>query len=201
MKKLYILLIISITTFSFSSGQFTKIGGGLNFGTGFHFHNVTAPAYEEVFHRGPFAGIYLKGIYEIKPSIHISPSFTYFIPRTNKGLDYLGFNTLSTRVSAMMFDLNGHYIFNSLDRFEFYVLAGLNITLTKLKWLDSGSTSPIDNALGFNIGAGSYLKLTEQLDLNAEFKAIFPSKYPQLMLNVGLLINLDWLKKNENPGK
>ena len=48
----------------------------------------------------------------------------------------------------MMFDINGHYVFNSLDRFEFYGLAGLNITFAKLKWLGTGASSDSDNALG-----------------------------------------------------
>jgi hypothetical protein len=56
-----------------------------------------------------------------------------------------------------------------------------------------------DNALGLNLGLGTYMKLTEQMDLSVEAKYLV-SKYHQFMLNVGVLINLDWLAKNENPG-
>lgn len=197
MKKISSFFILAILAISVANGQFTKFGGGLTYGTGFHFNNVTTPQYEADLHRGPFAGIFLTGIYELNLPFHIAPSFTYFLPRTNKAA--IGTFSQSSRVSSIMFDLNGHYVFNSLDRFEFYGLAGLNITFAKIKWLGTNPTSGSDNAIGLNIGAGTYMKMTEQLDLYAEVKYIV-SKYDQFMLNVGVLINLDWLKKNENPG-
>lgn len=196
MKKFTITSLLLISLLSISNAQFTKIGGGLVYGSGFQFNNVTTPSYEAELHKGPFAGIFLKGIYELNLPIHISPSFTYFLPRNNKSSQPFG---TDTRVSAMMFDINGHYVFNTLDRFELYGLAGLNITLAKIKWLGTTS-SGADNALGLNIGAGTYLKMTEQLDLFAEVKYII-SKYDQLMVNAGVLLNIDWLKKNENPNK
>lgn len=195
MKKICICFISAILAFSVANGQFTKIGGGLTYGSGYHFNNVTT-GYEADFHRSPFTGIFLTGIYELSLPIHISPSFTYFIPRTNKPPSGAGGE--STRVSAMMFDINGHYVFNSLDRFEFYGLAGLNVIFTKIKWLGITSRNS-DNALGLNIGAGTYIKMNEQLDLHVEAKYIV-SKYDQFMLNAGVLLNLQWLTKNENPG-
>jgi opacity protein-like surface antigen len=192
MKKILITILLSVIVISAANCQFTKIGGGLPYGTGFHYNNVTEPAMEKMLHRGPFAGIFLTGIYELNLPVHLAPSFTYFLPRTNDEQFY------STRVSSMMFDINGHYVFNSLDKFEFYGLAGLNVTLAKIKWLDTTS-SDSDNALGLNIGAGTYMKITEQFDLYGEVKYIL-SKYDQLMVNAGILINIDWLKKNENNG-
>ena len=41
------------------------------------------------------------------------------------------------------------------------------------------------------------MKMTEQLDIYGEVKYII-SKYDQLMVNVGVLLNIDWLKKHEN---
>jgi opacity protein-like surface antigen len=196
MKKLIVVLVLIISVYSVSSAQFTKVGGGLTYGTGFQFNNVTSPSYEKELHKGPFAGIFITGIYELSLPFHISPSFTYFIPRTNTSST--GYNDVKTRVSSMMFDVNAHYVFNSLDRFEFYGLGGLNITLAKIKWIGT-SSSGADNALGLNLGAGTYMKMTEQFDLFGEVKYIF-SKYDQLMVNVGILINVDWLKKNESPG-
>ncbi len=196
MKKLTLTFILVIFILPYLNAQFTKIGGGMTFGTGYHHNNETAGSSADLY-RSPFAGIFLTGIYELNLPLHIAPSFAYFIPRTNE-ITQPTF-TESTRVSSMMFDLNGHYVINSLDNFEFYGLAGLNITFSKLKWLDSGSSSDSDNAIGLNIGAGSYMKLTEQLDLYAEVKYIV-SKYDQLMVNVGVLVNIDWLKKNENSG-
>jgi len=195
MKKISIFFILVILAISVANGQFTKFGGGLTYGTGFHFNNVTTPQYEADLHRGPFAGIFLTGIYELNLPFHIAPSFTYFLPRTNKSTQAT--SAESTRVSAMMFDLNGHYVFNSLDRFEFYGLAGLNMTFAKIKWLGTNQSSGSDNALGLNVGAGTYMKITEQFDIYGEAKYIF-SKYDQFMLNVGLLLNIDWMKKHEN---
>jgi hypothetical protein len=102
-----------------------------------------------------------------------------------------------------MFDINGHYVFNALDKFEFYGLAGLDILLGWKKDVYAG-TAPAtykesDNALGLNLGVGSYMKLTDQFDLYLEAKYIV-SKYHQFMLNAGVLINIDWLIKHENTG-
>ena len=195
MKKHILMSLLMIYILSTGNAQFTKIGGGLTYGTGFHFNNETA-GFEADLHRSPSAGIFLTGIYELNLPIQIAPSFTYLLPRTNKNTQP---NGTDTRVSAMMFDLNGHYVLNSLDRFEFYGLAGLNITFAKLKRLGT-STSGTDNALGLNIGAGTSMKVKEQLDLFAEAKYIF-SKYDQFMLKAGVLLNIDWKNKNENSGK
>jgi opacity protein-like surface antigen len=189
MKKLYILLFISMTIFSTTNGQFTKIGGGLGFTTGFPFHQQTWD-----YNKSGKFDVSFKGIYELNLPIHISPSFAYFLPHISKQAD------MKTIVSSMMFDLNGHYVFNSLDRFEFYGLAGLDILLAWKKETFTGSpaSKERDNALGLNLGAGTYMKITEQLDLYVEAKYVF-SKYHQFMLNAGVLLNLQWLSKNENP--
>ena len=98
---------------------------------------------------------------------------------------------------------------------EFYGLAGIDILVAwKKEVYKTTGTTPItetirehDNALGFNIGAGSYMKITEQIDLYAEAKYViygkgkmFFSNYNQFMFNTGVLINLEWLWKNEKPG-
>jgi hypothetical protein len=44
------------------------------------------------------------------------------------------------------------------------------------------------------------MKITEMLDLYAEAKYLFNNKYNQFMLNAGIMFNIDWMKKNENPG-
>jgi outer membrane immunogenic protein len=197
MKKLLSTFLMAFSMAVLVNGQFTKIGGGLTYGTGFHYNNVTSPDFEANFHKGPNLGIFVTGIYELKLPVHIAPSFTYFFPRTNKDTQVTS-NPQKTRVSGMMFDLNGHYVFNSLDRFEFFGLAGLNITFAKIKWLNTTSGDS-DNAIGLNIGAGTYMKLTEQLDLYGQVKYIV-SKYDRLVINAGLLLNVDWLKKNESSG-
>ena len=199
MKKLYVLLFISVITFSVTKGQFTRFGGGLGYSTGFPFHNMPWDA-----NKSGHLNISLKGLYQLKMPIQISPSFTFLFPHITKETQYG--EEITTTVSTFMFDINGHYVFNSLDRFEFYGLAGLDILLAGKKevYEMSGSTTTTnkekDNALGLNLGVGTYMKITEQIDLYGEVKYIV-SKYDQFIVNAGVLINLDWLTKNENAGK
>jgi hypothetical protein len=189
MKKLIFSLLLMISVLSISNAQFTKIGGGLALSSGFPFHNMPWD-----YNKSGIIAVSFKGIYEINVPLHISPSFTIFYPHITKGqMD-------KTVVSTIMFDINGHYVFNSLDKFEFYGLAGLDILFAKKK--ETFETSPTntekDNALGLNLGVGTYMKITEQFDIYGEAKYIFNNKYNQFMVNAGVLVNLDWLKKNEN---
>lgn len=196
MKKTYVLFLISLITCSVTFGQFTKAGGGFGYSSGFQFHDMPWDANTS----GHF-DIALKGIYQLKPSIQIAPSIMYLLPHITKE-STLG-EEITTTVSTMMFDINGQYIFNALDRFEFYGLAGLDILLSNKKEVYSSpetTNREEDNALGLNIGVGSYMKVTEKVSLYGELKYIV-SKYDQFMVNLGVLINLDWLKKNETPAK
>ncbi len=80
--------------------------------------------------------------------------------------------------------------------FMISLLTLANAQFTKIKWLGTAAGSS-DNAMGLNIGGGTYLKVTEQVDLSGEVKYIL-SKYDQFMFNVGILINIYPLKKHEN---
>ena len=189
MKKLFIISILMFSVLMTSNAQFTKVGGGLALTSGFQFHQQTWPA-----NKSGIIGLYFNGIYELSVPFHIAPSFSIFYPHITK--DQL----TTTKVSSMMFDLNGHYVFNSLDKFEFYGLAGFNALIAGKKDKIEGSATfkESDNALGLNLGVGTYMKITEQFDLNAEVKYVFNNKYNQFMLNAGILLNLDWMKKHEN---
>jgi hypothetical protein len=196
MKKLYVLFLISLMPYSVTNGQFTKAGGGFGYSSGFQFHDMPWDANKS----GHF-DLALKGIYQLKPSVQISPSFTYLFSHITKESS-VG-EEITTNVSTMMFDINGQYIFNTPDRFEFYGLAGLDILLANKKEVYSSPESTnreTDNALGLNVGVGSFIKITEQVSLYGELKYVV-SKYDQFMLNLGVLFNLDWLKKNETPAK
>ena len=189
MKKLLLGLMMIIITVPAVNAQFTKIGGGTGFTTGYLFHEM-----DYDYNKSGHIFASLKGIYEISVPIHVSPSVTFFIPHVYKEFD------MKTTVNTLMFDINGHYVFNSLDKFEFYGLAGLNVLLAwkREKYLEEVFPES-DNALGLNLGVGSYMKVTDQFDIYAEAKYIL-SKYNQFMLNVGVLINIDWLKKHEDTG-
>ena len=190
MKKLLIsMLLIIIPAIPVLHAQLTKIGGGAGFSTGYTFHKVD----QENNKSSHFYGS-LKGIYEISVPVHISSSITLFVPHVYKLLD------TKTTVNTMMFDINGNYVFNSLDRFEFYALAGLDIMFAwKREKLLEITYNERENAPGLNLGAGTYMKITEQFDIYAEAKYIL-SKYGQFMFNAGILINLDRFNKHEDTG-
>jgi hypothetical protein len=189
MKKFVLTFVLIISVFASVNAQFTKVGGGLALSSGFPFHQMDYPE-----NRSGIMAVSFKGIYEINVPLHISPSFTFFYPNITK------FQFEKVIVSSMMFDINGHYVFNSLDKYEFYGIAGLDILLAKKKnnFEASVDYTESDNALGLNIGIGTYMKITETMDIYGEGKYVFNNKYNQLMLNVGVLLNIDWMKKNEN---
>jgi opacity protein-like surface antigen len=200
MKKIFILITILIITVSVSNGQFTKLGGGLGFTSGYPFQNTTGD-----YNKSGHLYVSLKGIVELSLPFHLSPSITFFAPHVTK------ISPGRYTVSTLMFDVNGHYVVNSLDKFEFYGLAGFNILLSWKKTVNtystfSETTKEQDNALGLNIGAGANMKITQQIDLFAEAKYViygkdklFFSNYNQFMVSAGVLINLQWLAKNESP--
>jgi hypothetical protein len=190
MKKYFLLFTLSIVSTLILKSQFTKLGGGLGLTSGYYFHEMEYDYNKS----GHFLGS-LKGIYEVSLPFHISPSISFYFPHVYKEFDS------KYTVNTMMIDVNGHYVFNSLDKFEFYGLAGLNIMLAwkKEKYLEQVYKEK-DNALGLNIGIGTYMKMTEMLDLYAEGKYLWNNKYNQFMLNAGVLFNIDWMKKNEKQG-
>lgn len=189
MKKYITVLILMISVSGITSAQFTKVGGGLAISSGFPFHQMD---YAE--NRSGIMAVSFKGIYEISVPLHIAPSFTIFYPNITDA------QFIKTSVSSMMFDVNAHYVFNSLDKYEFYGIGGLDILLAKKKETYEGSPTfkESDNALGLNLGVGTYMKITETMDIYGEAKYVFNNKYNQFMLNVGVLLNIDWMKKHEN---
>ncbi len=198
MKKIISLIALVVVLMPALNGQFTKIGGGLTGSSGIAWNDEM----DVKSHRTSNPAITFNGIYEISVPLHIQPSFTIFMPRVTK--EDFGTYMYKNIVSAMMLDVDGHYVFNSLDKLELYGLAGLNITLIGMKWVTDmdgqvTKSKETDNAFGLNIGAGTYYKLSEQFDLHGEIKYVL-GKYDQLMIHAGILINLDWLIKHENTG-
>jgi opacity protein-like surface antigen len=190
MKKSAAVLILLLLFSSVVKSQFTKLGGGLGLTSGYYFHEMEWDYNKS----GHFLGS-LKGVYEISQPVHISPSLSFFFPHVYKDAGS------KITVNTMMFDINGHYVFNSMDKFEFYGLAGLDILLAWKKEKDQNNVNKEkDNALGLNIGVGTYMKITDSFDLYAEGKYLFNNKYNQFMLNAGILFNIEWMKKNEKTG-
>lgn len=189
MKKTSLILLM-VALFSISAqAQFTKVGAGLVYGSGFGFNG-----HEEDSHRIGNPALKFQAIYEVNLPVHFSPGLTLFMPRVTKEFEY------KYVTSAFLLDLDAHYVFNSLDRFEIYGLGGLNITYTRLKFDSEFFDAEVnsDNKLGLNLGIGSYMKFSEQLDFYGEIKYIL-SGYDQLVITAGVLLNLQWLKENEEP--
>jgi hypothetical protein len=189
MKKFTVLFFVIISVLINLNGQVSKIGGGLALTSGFPFHEQTANA-----NKSGIIGLSLKHIHEIKGPLLISPSFTFFYPHITK------FEFDKTSVSSMMFDINLQYVFNRLDRFEIYGLAGPDYLVTWKKDTFEGSITQKekDNALGINLGIGTSAKMTKVLYFYGEIKYVFNNKYNQFMVNAGVLLDIDWMKKHEN---
>jgi opacity protein-like surface antigen len=195
MKKIFLTIISLQFIIATMNAQFTKIGGGLTASTRVAWNNN----WDYKDHRTGNPAITFDGIYEFSLPIHIAPSFTLFLPNVTKE-DY-GTYTYKTVVSSLMLDVDGHYVFNALDKFEFFGLAGLNITYISMKWVneyegEKSKSKESDNAFGLNVGAGLYFKLTDQFDIYGQAKYVV-SKYDQVFFNAGVLINIDWLTKHE----
>lgn len=194
MKKILLALVL-IVAGSLANAQFTKLGGGLDLGTGFYFNSEIGSN-----HRSGLLSLFVAGVYEFSLPVHISPSFSYTFPHVTK-VELNGFSDKTT-ISSVYFNIDGHYVFNYLDKMELYGLGGMNVTLAKIKNEYSYIGEPgteygsSDNSIGLNIGAGAYFKVLEQGDIFAEVKYVL-GKYDQLMIRGGILLNIDWLKKNE----
>lgn len=202
MKKFITLFLAAMTAFPAVYTQPAKVGGGLMLSSAYHFHNA-----DYDFNKSGNLALTLKHVHKISLPVEFAPSFVFFYPHILKNLYE------RTTINTMIFDIDGHYIFNSLDKYKFYGLAGLDILLAwkKDRYFaaipngTTGTTGPAeeviykerDKALGLNLGVGTYMKITNQFEIYGEAKYVF-SKYNQLMLNVGVLLNIDWMKKHEN---
>ncbi len=170
------------------NGQCTKAGIGLVLKNPNEFHDE----------RNGFLGVNLRGIYELSLPFHLCAGFTYVIPNTYKETVpslYKWSNSL------YMFDVNAHYIFNELDRFEFYGLGGVNVSIFRYHWVSEfdnfretgGNTNVYP---GLNLGAGSYMRFNDQIDFFADAKIILASKI-QFVITGGILVNLQWFAKHD----
>lgn len=197
MKKFLLSSALLFLLISGTFGQFTKIGGGLFYDHRYYFNNEPSES-----HKLGNPAIFVTGIYEINLPFHIAPRISMFFPNitTTDLIDY----TSKTVITGYSLDVDGHYVFNSLDRFELYGIAGLNILMTRNKttyeFVGAPETFKTTNTdLGLNLGIGSYMKLKEQFDLYGELKCIVAGQV-QFVGTVGILLNIDWLAKNEDPG-
>jgi len=200
MKKILLFLIIILSVSALAHAQLTKVGGALSYNTGYYY-NLESHSDKPKDHKTGNPVISFTGIYEISLPLHLKPSLNVFMPRITKEDFFEG--SFKRVISAFSADFDAHYVFNALDQYEFYGLAGLNILWVRMKtteqfpgsdsWTNTGS----NNALGLNLGAGSYMRIKNEFDLFVELKAIL-GKQIQGVLTAGILLNVDWMSKHEN---
>ncbi|MBN1107934.1 MAG: hypothetical protein JXA55_04165, partial [Bacteroidales bacterium] len=75
MKRFFLSLLLISLSLTAVNAQFTKIGGGLAYGTGYWFHEM-----EFDYNRSGHIAGFLEGIYEITVPIHVAASITGFYP-------------------------------------------------------------------------------------------------------------------------
>lgn len=197
MKRSLITLSLFLIFTASSFGQLTKFGGGLFVDYKYYFNNEATSD-----HLLGNPAIFVTAIYELGLPVHIAPRISMFMPNISKYSDMGG--TSKYVITGYALDIDGHYVFNSLDRFELYGLAGVNILYTHNKVsyesIDFNETFKTGNTdFGLNLGIGSYMKVKEQFDLYAELKCIVATQI-QVVGSVGILMNIDWLNKNQDPG-
>jgi hypothetical protein len=188
MKKCVLTFLLIVSVLTLSDAQATKMGGGLALSSGFYYHQQTSSG-----NRSGVIGLSFKHVHKISLPLDISGTYTIFYPHITS-------DQLSKQiVSSHMLDINGHYIFNVLDRFEFYGLAGLDLLSAWNKYTSVGYPATREHyfAIGLNLGGGTYMKITKQLYIYGELKYIV-SKYDQFILDAGVLLDIAWLKKHEN---
>jgi len=196
MKRLLIVIALIALMLSSATAQLTKVGGAVGYNHAYYFNNTSSTDHKL---KNPVFSF--TGIYEINLPFHFSPRINIYFPRIMKGGDAsFSWKEITTGYSI---DIDGHYVVNSLDKFEIYGLAGFNFLYARRKSVTESIDLPepfkevsTNTALGLNIGAGSYIKVKEQFDLFVELKLILASQV-QFVGTAGILLNIDWLKKNE----
>lgn len=198
MKKLLLALALTVLIVPATKAQFTKIGAAAGYNYNWHFNNEQISSHLLT----KYPSISVNAIYEINLPFHLVPRFTFYIPNTEKLL--IDNYTEKQTISGMALDIDGHYVFNSLDKMELYGLAGVNILFARNKYknideqtgdvlYEDGSNN---TALGLNIGIGGYLKVKDEFDLFFELKGIISSQI-QVVGTFGILMNMEYLWNKE----
>ena len=149
-----------------TNAQPINVGGGLVIGTD-----------------RPNIGLKINGTYGMDfllENLSGSAAFTIFIPSSPN----------ITTFNRWAFDVDGHYKFYETSGFNFYAIAGLNISHYSTKTNFIGSTvNTSDTKPGLNIGAGAIYDWKENIKAFSEFKYI-ASKFSQAEITFGVLFEL-----------
>lgn len=204
MKKVLLLLLLTIFIMPAARSQFTKIGASLSYDYRYVFNDETIDISS---HKLKNPILSFSAIYEVNLPFHIVPKFNIYFPNINKSEEIPGY-IIRTALSGFSLDIDAHYVVNSLDEFEIYALGGFNILYARMKVKEEDLGEVIytggDNntALGLNLGGGAYWKVKDEFDLFFEGKAIL-FDHPAAGIKVrgvvtaGILLNMDYLWSRE----
>lgn len=166
--KLFIITVIISSLFTVkSNAQEINLGGGLVIGTDL-----------------PPLGLQFKGTYGmdmVLDNLSGSLEFAIFFPSTQNNFKH----------SRWAIDVDGNYTVWSAAGFDFYAVAGLNITHYAKKYTGSlvGIGDIIGTKPGLNAGGGVNFSFSPNLSAFSEIKYIL-SNYNQATFNVGVLFEL-----------
>ena len=166
--KLFVFTIVLSSLFVINSNaQPINIGGGLIIGTDL-----------------PPLGLQFKGTYGmdmVLEDLSASLEFAIFFPSSKNNYDH----------SRWSIDVDGNYIFWNASGFNFYAIAGLNITHYAKKYTGALVNIPDDTGTkpGLNAGAGVNYKFSSNLSAFSEVKYVL-SNFDQAAFNFGVLFEL-----------
>jgi|AMQJ01.1.fsa_nt_gi opacity protein-like surface antigen len=165
LKLIFLTVFISSLFTIRSNAQEIKLGGGLIIGTDL-----------------PPLGLQFKGTYGMDmllDNLSGSLEFAMFFPSTQNSYDH----------SRWAIDIDGNYTVWSAAGFDFYVIAGLNITHYAKKTNIVGLSDNIGTKPGLNAGGGVNFSFSPNLSAFSEVKYIL-SNYDQAAFNFGVLFEL-----------
>jgi len=165
LKLFFATLIVSSIYGRTSNAQEIKLGGGLIIGTDL-----------------PPLGLQFKGTYGMDmllENLSGSVEFAIFFPTTQNNYKH----------SRWAIDVDGNYTFWSAAGFDFYAIAGLNITHYSKKAEIALLSDRVGTKPGLNAGAGVNYGFSSNLSAFSEVKYIL-SNYDQAVFNIGVLFEL-----------
>ncbi|MFC2151289.1 autotransporter outer membrane beta-barrel domain-containing protein [Bacteroidota bacterium] len=166
--KLIIVTVLISSLFSIkSNAQEIKLGGGLIIGTDL-----------------PPLGLQFKGTYGmdmVLEGLTGSVEFVIFFPSTQSNFKH----------NRWSIDVDGNYTFWNASGFDFYAIAGLNITHYSKEYTGTavGIGDTVGTKPGINAGAGVNFEFSPNLSAFSEVKYIL-SNYDQAAFNFGVLFEL-----------
>lgn len=151
MKRLFFLIGLFFIGFS----SFAQLQGTLET-TGAYSFNLDTP------------GVNVRGYVFLTEKLHLGLEYTHLFDKT----DHVGEEKIET--SANVFDLNTNYFFELTPHLAFYSIVGLDYSReTEHVALSDEQETLKDDALGYNLGGGFEVPVSEHFAVIAEYTHTF----------------------------